>query len=1110
MMNDVSIFIAGALPLVAGALLVASANCRPAYRYRQLGLPVLAVVYSALVAIFFSGVFAGMQGALGVAGRLLPYLAGHTGGFATACAFNFVFLACFAVLKTAYRGAVTLLAPLYDKAFRRLYGRFYYYDAEREQWFLRDSFMGVRLLLRNMYIAVVALGALLFALSFVLRGSPLFQAPCYPCFAVLLTGELCFFLAARTKREYVLSLDFEADGGRRIRAYTRLQDALDFYFGDRLIGCYAQTTEAVPGDSHRDFCQRLIDSDDFNERLVGTFFMTATDKGLLGDGDESVFPELNHDYVQESVRLLNGQSVMFASPFYRDYVPYVFLPMVVQLMRNRKVAVLYGSEQEESVRAFVEDGLSFVVGVPGMWHIGPLPEEGVEVPDVVLVPFATLGDTGVCVVQSEALKQLAMVLVIDPSSLLATYQVGLSVFADYVSQGEGVVFCIFDKNSDGLVDSLSHALRTSITEVSATGAPPLYSATMFWNADGAPLQHRLFPDVAHYLGIGTELGLVALRKGIEKVSWVAQGSVPLLDLRWILGQYYREICEFAELPSEQIQVDERFRFYPSLWSMERADHLFLVAEDESFNLFETMRQYDTRGTDESMMCVLSSNYLLRSYMASNAGLLAKDPKAVPAFAPDYAKSRRNAIFSIVMLMIQSRQPIPEEEVRRRLTYAGIMVDRDVARVLDGLIAEFFDEGAWDLREQLPASYVVEEVQSEYDPATRRIVDRKYFQLDAEAVKIINFESLRNVPLVTEEPDGTSIQLGSRLRCHVSQVFLPGQHLTIQGKYYEVVTAAEDAGVVLRRAADHFSRRRYYRQLRSYRVTDWRPDETPGKVRSMAGVDVVVGSATVAVQTNGYLDLADYGDLRHARRVELPGVPVRNFRNKAVLQLKLEGATEPVVYTLAVLMSEMCKTLYPSDYPYIAVLTGAAPSQGASPLYETSELPDVSSIYFVEDSLIDIGLISSLERNLMRILEMCWEYLDWHEQMLKGAQAAQEKYELGEVPGVPQEEKKLGLLSRLWRSIKRMFRRDADDSAPDAGAAAVEEGAAEEAEAAAETEAEAAVEIEAEATAEADEGEVKVAAAAEAVAKESATAAPETDEAEFEHGKGGDGDGRETE
>lgn len=1029
-----------------GVLFVWEANYRPQYRYLQLLFPFVAVIYS-IVGYFLIDTLSGaIRDLVDLIVSSLP-LDDFNMAVAIALVFNFLFLVGFSILKPILRLLLRIFRKPYEKILKDPIAHFYDLSKETGYRFLRPSFVGVRRLFRNMFVAVLVLSCVLFFGSQMAPEWSLFRNPFYPAFPVLILGEIVYCLSGVTKDEYRGSVEAEDEGAHRVSNYGKLLNVYRHYFGDRILSVTSLGSADGLPYTHDDFCQALIDDGDHTDAVAGRYFQMLLRNGLLTSGNDGAYGELNHDYALSCVRLMHGRSVMFANPFWRDFIPYVFLPVNSQLIRNRKVLVLYGDGiDEQAMVDYMNEGLEFVTGFENLWTIGGLGADRSSSPDIALLSFSSLGDAALLRANADYFKDVSIALVINPSSLLGTYQIGMNILADLLAVGESCCYCIFDRNSDGLVDSLSHALRTNLTEVAATEHGGSVSTGVLWNVDGEFLQHRLFPGVAHYLGVGTELGLVALREQVERVDWVAEESIPLVDQRWIDGQYYGELLHFAELPQEQLQLDHHFHFHSTLWGMGRRRRCFVIAEDEPHNLFETYRQFTTRGTSQSFVNVLAPNYALRSYMVHNPDIFVADSKAVPSLAPDFAKSRRNAIVTILLLAAQTKMPIEERELLTILGRVGLRPTEGLG--LPELLADLLREhvpldGAATL--ESPIDLVEDEV---YDGEVGAYVARRRYEFADDSPYERCFRELRNVPIQTEMPDGTRELLGARLYGHVYQFLLPSQYCVINGKNYEVVAIDED-GVALRRASDHFDRRHYYRQLRTFHCGEapsspegdddagrggrwWTSGGGVGDERTITDVKVQRIAASFEIETVGYLDLEDRGDLADAHVVGVSDIPVRSYLNKHALRLEFANAPQTAVNTIAVLISEFLVTLFPESHHYVDIVLPQRTGLPAGILPEFDGEEEEGVLYIIEDSLIDIGLVSSLDRHIRRILELCWDYLDWHLGMLAGEETATPQYELGEYHEQPRPESKPGFFRRVANRIAKLFRRKPKDDGTSAG------------------------------------------------------------------------------
>lgn len=980
-------------PFLLTCLLVDSDNLGAAKRYRQAPLPFLALLYCIVLLAFFDDVLGGLMALVSFIASYVPLLASWNFTLLAVLLFNPLAMLGFAAVK----GVVLLLVmrggdkplPLY----RALFGFAYEYDETFEKWVLKRSFIQVRSIYRALYLASIVLATLLFCAT-MLGASETLDSVFFPVFAVIVLGEVYFFLSGMTLDEYLDDIGYDSDNAQRITNYNRLVALFRALFPEAVL--------------HASSKNQLLQGETGNDEIVKEFQKGEDrDRQLAAAGLERILErshELYPDYAAAMSRLMGGQSVLFATPFYRDLTDYVFFPLNRELMRGNRAVVIIGPEDDEAdVLAWIEEGLAQVTCVPELWCVDLLANEADgHMVHVGLLPFSSLNDARMALAHRSFFARTTFAVMVDPSNLLATSQVGLSLFARMAGEGQSITYCVFDRNTDGLVDSLSHVLRASFTEVSATDLPTGYACSLVWDADSQNLHHRLFGGVSRYLGMGTEIAAVAGKCQVENVDWYGNRAVPLSDIRWLDRQYYSLICEYAERPLSQSSFDDLLAFHQGLWCAPRRDSAFVVAEDEYCNSFEVSRQYLTRARSATFVNVLSPNYLMRDYMRLNAGIFDRDPKAVAAVAPDYARSQKNQL--IELLMELSGGPLPKEVVIERLASVGLETDEPVGE-LTRLIGEYLPQ-AGDYMDVRDIVCLVDEERVDVATMTINHVERVGLSCDATLFKKC-FADLMYAAFVVEDADQDkdgNPNLGSRLYGHVCQVMLPGQYVSKRGKYYEVLAINHEQGVLLRRAADHFSARRSYRQLRTYEVHDWDATALMGRTRQIGGLSIEHARASIVVHTHGYLSMGDYGDFETAHRIDLDSVEDRYYARKDVFRISSPELGAGAAAGVAVLLNELFRTVYPNDYPYVrAVASVDGESALPAGLLDGLEGEDVprNSIYLIEDSPVDMGLLPSVDRNLERFFEMLQDLLIWHAEMLDPSDEPREVYDTSPQQGLEQ-------------------------------------------------------------------------------------------------------------
>ena len=409
-----------------------------------------------------------------------------------------------------------------------------------------------------------------------------------------------------------------------------------------------------------------------------------------------------------------------------------------------------------------------------------------------------------------------------------------------------------------------------------------------------------------------------------------------------------------------------------MWNYPVKDNAYIVVEDEFRNLFEMTRIYASRAKNQCFINVISENYFLRDYMIDNVATFIADPKAIPTIVPDFARTERNMVLKLIMMM--SNAPVSETVLEKELLLCGITHDDPYVKFRE-LICKHCNVDNPTLSVRFKEEIL--------DGTVESAVIKQYEITESNELYEYS-KLLKNAYYIAEDEEGDKHYIGSKLYGHVFQALLPGQFMTYDGKYYEVQTVTPRNGVVVRRAADHITHRRYYRQIRNVTLDNWVVSPDPGSIRTEYNLEIVRGFADISVATAGYYEMKKAGDIKGGKRVTINGIPDRHYRNKSVLKIKLAGASPEVRYTIALLLNEIFTTVYPDGYPYVCALTTVgdeASSLAKELMYGFSGDTEDECIYIIEDSEIDLGLIVSVERNLRRFFEIITETLTWHTEKM---------------------------------------------------------------------------------------------------------------------------------
>ncbi len=1031
------------LPFILFAFLNGKANVKKQNRHRQYAMPVIAVIYSVVLLLFLDGISDMLLGLIyklidlverfriPFVGSFIRGIVERWGIYLMLVLFNTAALLAYVVFKrilTAIFAKVKVRRHTFPGKVVEL---FYSYDEQEDRWYIKEHFGQARTFIKSAYYASCIISGVTLLISCFLCMQRLVSEPFYPVFAVIIIGEMAFFIDGLEAEETKAELTMEADKSSRVAMYPLLRKPLRALFGDKLS---AEGTTVNNGAGNGGGIEAVLANLSQNGGHIGKNYAGFIRKKMEGGLKPNV------DYVRSGYDLATGKSLLFNTPFYDKLNPYVFYAINRELLTGGKVLVVLGRHgTEEDLRQWCESGMQAVSNVPDLWKIrvlngGKVNED--DLPDIGIISRSGVHDLDIHKNNLPFLRGVSFVVVIEPSKLVTTAQVGLNLLIKCCGRDREMTFCSVDRNCDGLVDALSHILMTNITEVSATEYPHGMSSYMYWTADDDYLQHRILPGVSRYLGMGTELSMVALKNQVNKTIWYGGEAYPVLDAHWIAKQYYYDLLDYAKLPTTQEAFDKHFQTSFNMCNERVNDYSFITVEDDRNNLFETRRNFATIAEKQGFVNVISSEYMLREYMSENTELFMADAKAIPYVTADYARTKRNAILSLCLLLCIDS--VREEVLHRQMVMLNVNTQEPIAEIWKEVCVIFGQVDGVD-KKGIP----ILSTKSRDGRTVRFERDETILYKRAYSVETGKFESvytientdfsniilddLQNASYIAEQ-ESKDVYIGTELKGHVYQKYMPGQFFTLNGKYYEMVSTATDNRILVRRASEHIGGRLSYRQVRNYRIHHLEDASSMGALKSVNNIDIHYQYADFSVETPGYWRMGAHNDFDNGDLVKVNGVPVRQYHHKQILKFgfsKLGDAfTDSVRMTLTNLLNEVFATLFAENQPFISAVT---PGQYDAPLTYSLAMDEEAadadkSIYIIEDSQLDIGLLVAVERNVNRILQIIADYLAWNDEQIEESLRKENEPPKETVPFDVYEEPPAPPKKGLFGRIKDFFTR----------------------------------------------------------------------------------------
>ena len=353
MKNEILFFIVLAVsfvPFVLFAFLNSAANVKKEFRCRQYAMPVLALIYSVVLILFLDRVSNFFLGkVLSLAGiferlhisfvaDLILSLYESWGLYFELVLFNTAALVLYVIVKRACTLVMGKIKVSTGSFVGDAVELFYSYDEVDERWYIKAHYGQARTFIKTAYYGSCFASGLALLISCKLCMERLVSAPFYPVFAVIMIGEMAFFIDGLRPDERESDITMQADSSRHIALYPLLRKPLRTLFGDKLAAEGTTVNSgSVSGGSIEDVLVGLEETNDHIGKNYAAFIRQKMEKGL----------KPNVDYIRSGYDLSVGKSLLFNTPFYDKLNPYVFYAINRELLTGGKVLIILGRHGTE-------------------------------------------------------------------------------------------------------------------------------------------------------------------------------------------------------------------------------------------------------------------------------------------------------------------------------------------------------------------------------------------------------------------------------------------------------------------------------------------------------------------------------------------------------------------------------------------------------------------------------------------------------------------------------------------------------------------------------------------------------------------------------------------
>ena len=1023
------------LPLLV-CLVNSLCNRRRQSRWRQAFTPLWALAYVILCCLLFAKVREWTQALLSLPALADLYRWIQTGSGLTygaelyiALAVNLLVSMGFVIVKLLLRGLAALIDRRQEPedqhaaweewenaaGRRKVFDHFanLFYSMEDGSRTLRDSWVGALQTLRCTAYIVTALYLLLLVFLqvpllnsytwFPYDTAQRFVDSLYlwPAISLTLIWEGLFFLDGNEENHLPEESLIVTEGERRHHAdYSELVGEFRNQFPER----YVDTLQAPT----------------FPRLRRDVTPQTAVARAILARlRERSQRQPISPDIMDCVASLPDRQNAVIDAALSSEFGECLMLYVNVLLSRGENLLVLCENEDEcERTRDYIREELTRINVFGTVWIVQSVREAYMsgDCDVLLLTPQAALDDR-IGVAKHRFFSNLTTVLTVDTSRIIAEMGGLMTVVSCALGRGRELQYIC-------LCNGIPTELRGTLSQILSPGVDfrPFEcfrsderNQIMLWNyeasGDTKPMaQNNLFSTAMNhvYLGVTLPLACVAAKYDVQGISVMA-AHIPARQLRDAMLADFSKMNQYFNSRLRAEEFVDRLRF-----NRIDSQNPFIVVLDDTCNLPMTMRNYCRYiGQETAMVHVVSKPYMLRDYFASAADEYLRDRKKSETVAPVLLDTEKITVIKLIS-EAAGGEGLTEEKLMRRMRAMGRTVDslRDALQQCYTLALN--GEAPQDIENVFQVS-----TRCDYDPEKRDFISHRMVSLKDPTL----LERLTgDIHPARVQANDQEFMLGIG-RQDAFRYYLPNQAIVVRNYMYYIDEIDLREGVIyagrmlekLDLPVDYVQHRQYHVDLMHNRA------QYPVKIslKNVNDEDMcasryeaqLLRGVKLRVDTLGYFapypstasldltDLSSYRELEDAIRQQAR----REMSNASAISLSFHGLdasrSARVALTLAVLLGETMKTLFPYTCPCLAVCPVIP--KDAEPLpddeltrnlcmaypqvrCENDDTPATTArVLIIEDSESDTGMLDALYRNrqtpLSSVFSMLLRFLKWQQE-----------------------------------------------------------------------------------------------------------------------------------
>lgn len=733
------------------------------------------------------------------------------------------------------------------------------------------------------------------------------------------------------------------------------------------------------------------------------------------------------DYLQNAlVEMLNGRSVNVRDHIQGEFMIYLAAYLNYHMSQGRTVLVLCSDEDSAaSVCESMKQRLQLLNNICNVWDIQTIEGANIDKPISMLVcTCEEFLDNHIMTKRRDFSDDLFCTVIADGFALFTQEGVRIErLFSElYRARNLEQYVILTDEDNDGLRTAMERYLKKEIRPFN-DDERKANSAIMVWSADSTYKLQRILGignTRSPHLGAALPVALIAAKYDLPQVYIIPDKQTGTWTFREVLAMSQQEMIQFLESP---VNISSIIR-YDADEAMRQKDMSMIITYDYSYNIFNTVWNWLKYGpAGGSMLHVISPAYMLRDYFAANFDRLMLKNNEYDALIPINLGMKRSRMEAILVELCCDG--LTEAELLEKAKSSGWKYDSVVDMLQDCLKVVLTRDEFHNVFECF-----------HFEEEKKFVVNENHFRCETRVtltddnIRKRLLSSMRRAVLVEKGDQERELDV---LADNVTNYYLRDQIVAFFGYYYRIHSVKN--GRIYGEQCMPSDLPQYYQVSRFvFEPNSW--EEKDSCVDS-ASIDWNLFEVKASRKIYGYWAcnngnaLTDHDATTWNSVCDAMHEPVVVTQDRChVLEINIrkvvtDNQEEKTALLAALMINEIAKTLFPRTWQNLFAVTGFGPQDD---FYEQlngtmdhmapediirSSIPcaenvrrqneDVVTVYVLEFSSVEFGMVQSFYENREKVLSLMKEYLEWYlEKDNHKENAAEQKNSFEKMPDVEKE------------------------------------------------------------------------------------------------------------